>query len=161
MSRYVALFAIAVIATCVGAAPRVASVPPTGDTDVALSDGRTLHVRELPLGRMDGTLLDGAQFDAAGSRVAFLARFPNGAVDGDWRHASPTQAYVADLRDRTLIALTDDGLATAIRWVGRTHVVVTDAGVVRDVAVDLDRPPALSSSRLRIESFGPSTTGTL
>lgn len=160
--RRVAFFAMAVIAACVGAAPRVAYAPPTADTDVALSDGRTLHVRELPLGRVDGTIVDGAQFDATSARLAFLARFPNAAVDGDWRHAAPTQAYVADLRDRTLTALTGDGLASAIRWVGGSRVAVTDAGVMRDISVASGaRVPTLSSSRLRIESFGPSIGGAL
>src|SRR5579864_1917307 len=96
-----ALFAIAVIATCIAAAPRVTSVPPTADADIVLSDGRTLHVRELPLGRMDATILDGARFDVTGTRIAFVARFPNAAVDGDWRRAAPMHAYVADLHDRT------------------------------------------------------------
>jgi len=45
---------------CLGAAPRISNSPPTADADVPLSDGRTLHVLDLPLGQLDGFVLDGS-----------------------------------------------------------------------------------------------------
>src|SRR5215472_8531760 len=113
---------------CCGAAPRISSVPPSADSDVKLSDGRVLHVLELPLARLDGIVLDSAAFDASGTRVVLLARFPNGTIDGDYRRASPTQAYIADVARRTLTQLTTDGMATAVRWSGSSRVIVTNGG---------------------------------
>src|SRR5690242_2850110 len=150
---------IAALVVC-GAAPHVSNVPPSADGDVKLADGRVLHVLELPLGRLDGIVLDGATFDASGSRLVLLARFPNGAVDGDWRRASPTQAYVADVGRRTLTALTTDGHATAVRWSGPSRVVVIDG----DRSSAFDVGAALSGSTrnaLHIDRVTASTTGTL
>ena len=93
--------AVVAIVLCCGAAPRISSVPPSADSDVALSDGRVLHVLELPLARLDGIVLDGAAFDTSGTRIVLLTRFPNGTIDGDYRRASPTQAYICDVGRRT------------------------------------------------------------
>ena len=152
---------VAVIAVvCCGAAPRVSSVPPSADSDVKLSDGRVLHMLELPLARLDGVVLDGASFDASGTRVVLLARFLNGSIDGDHRRAAPTQAYVADVSRRTLTELTTDGLATGIRWSGSSRVVVTDGGKTSpfDVGSALARP---FSSSMRIGRVTASTSGSL
>lgn len=159
--RALVTLSIAVLALC-GAAPRVSSVPPSADADVGLSDGRVLHVYGLPLGRLDGTVLDGAAFDASGTRIVLLARFPEGAVDGDWRRADPTQAYVADVVRRTLTALTGDGRATAIRWAGSSRVIVTDAG--KSIGFDVGSPGTLGVSRgplARLDRVTASTSGTL
>ena len=153
------VFASIALAVLGGAAPRVSSVPPSADADVALSDGRTLHVYELPLGRLDGTVLDGATFDASGTRIALLARFSTGAVDGDWRRFGPTQAYVADTARRTLTALTTDGRATAIRWAGGTRVLVTDAG--RSSGFDVGEPLKANVSRARLDRVTSTTSGDL
>lgn len=152
------LGAIAIASLC-GAAPRVSSVPPSADSDVALSDGRTLHVYDLPLGRLDGTVLDGATFDASGTRVAILARFPDGAIDGDWRRADPTQAYVADVNRRTLTALTLDGRATAVRWSGVSRLIVTDGG--RSVGFDVGAAVRSSASIAVLDRVTASTSGDL
>ena len=156
--RALVLASIALAVLC-GAAPRVSSVPPSADADVALSDGRTLHVYELPLGRLDGTVLDGAAFDPSGTRVALLARFSTGAVDGDWRRFGPTQAYVADTARRTLTALTTDGRATAIRWAGGARVVVADAG--RSSGFDVGAPLKANASRALLDRVTSTTSGDL
>src|SRR3984893_2945000 len=153
------LLVVALLLACTGAAPPNSNVPPSADSDVRLIDGRTLHARELPLGRMDGVILDGAAFDASGTRIAFLATFPVGAVDGDWRGTNPTQAYVADVARRTLTALTSDGRATAIRWRDENHVAIVDGAATNTVAVP-------SSQRsfgcyARIGAIAPSSNGDL
>lgn len=152
------LVAAGILVLC-GAAPRISDIPPSADADVPLSDGRTLHVYELPLARLDGTVLDGATFDTTGTRVVLLARFPNGAIDGDWRRASPTQAYVADISRRTLTALTTDGEATAIRWSGTSRVTVTDAG--RPTGFDVGAALKASGSRASLDRVTASTSGDL
>jgi len=160
IARARALFvAMAVVATCSGAAPPNTNLPPSANADVPLADGRSMHARELPLGRMDGVILDGAVFDPSGTRVAFLASFPNGAIDGDWTRMRPTQAFVADLSRRTLVELTADGRATAIRWSDATHVALADGGT-RIVA---SAAPAIATpgGRARIAPIFASTSGTL
>ncbi|HET9341346.1 MAG TPA: hypothetical protein VFO25_00355 [Candidatus Eremiobacteraceae bacterium] len=157
--RYL-LFAIAVVVSLCGAAPRVSSVPPSADSDVALSDGRVLHVLELPLARLDGVVLDGATFDASGTRAVLLARFSNGSIDGDWRRASPTQAYEFDVGRRTLTELTADGLATAVRWSGSSGVIVVDGG--RSTSFDVGSPAATSiRGSIRLDRVTEATTGAL
>ena len=129
------VFVLVAWLACVAAMPKSSSAPPPIDADLRLSDGRTLHLRALPLGQLDGTIRDGVHFDASGTRAALLATFPEGAVDGDWRRSNPTQAYVADIVRRTLVALTDDGEARSIRWIDGEHVAVDDGGVVRTILV--------------------------
>ncbi len=158
MSLRSALFAAAVIVGCTAAGPRVASVPPSADADVALRDGRTLHVRELPLGRLDGVVLDGARYDRSGTRIALLATFPNGAIDGDWHRARPTQAFVADLARRTLTAVTSDGRARSVRWIDALHVRVDDGGIAEDVSVSA---PLHVRPAMRVSAIVPSTSGQL
>ena len=145
---------------CCGAAPRISSVPPSADSDVKLSDGRVLHVLELPLARLDGVVLDGATFDTSGARVVLLARFPTGAINGDYRRASPTQAYIVDVSRRTLTQLTTDGLATAVRWSGPSRVTVTDDG--KSSPFDVGNAQAGSvRGGIRIDRVTASTNGTL
>ena len=142
---------------CLGAAPRISNSPPTADADVPLSDGRTLHVLDLPLGQLDGFVLDGARFDASGGRVALLARFLNGAIDGDWHRAAPTQAFVLDVERRTLTALTTDGLATAVRWTSSSSLAVTDGGLSH--TFDVGPPARATAAHFRVDAVGASTTG--
>lgn len=154
-----AIAALAALATCAGAAPPNSNVPPSASADVLLADGKTLHARELPLGRMDGVVLDGATFDPSGTRMAFLATFPSGSIDGDWHRTRPTQAFVADIARRTLDELTSDGRATSIRWSDATHVAITDGGTKSVVAIASGiRMPR---NRAHIEAIVPSTSGTL
>ena len=142
-----------------GAGPPIKIVPPSADADVGLADGRTLHLRALPLGQMDGVVRDGVRFDAGGSRVALLATFPGGSIDGDWRTANPVQAYVADASRHTLIALTGDGQARGIRWLDATHVIVTDGGARRIVFIS---PPAANATRrAHLSEFNAQTGGRL
>lgn len=153
------LFAMALVLACFGAGPRISNVPPSAGADVPLSDGRTLHARELPLARLDGVIRDGAQFDRSGTRVAFLASFPAGAVGADYRRADPTQAYVADIARRTLLEVSADGRATAIAWHDENHVEVSDGGVRSVIAI----AGALPGPRGReyLDAISPSTSGTL
>src|SRR5215472_2759508 len=152
--------AVVAIVLCCGATPRISSVPPSADSDVALSDGRVLHVLELPLARLDGIVLDGATFDTSGTRVVLLARFPNGAIDGDYHRAAPTQAYVVDVGRRTLTQLTTDGLATALRWSGSSRVIVTDDG--KSSSFDIGSAAAGSiRGSMRIDRVTAFTNGTL
>lgn len=154
------LFAIVAVVILCGVAPRVSSIPPSADGDVALSDGRVLHVLELPLGRLDGAVLDGATFDVSGTRAVLLARFANGSIDGDWRRASPTQAYSVDVGRRTLTELTADGFATAVRWSGSSRVVVVDGG--RSTSFDVGGPAASSiHGSMRLDRVNEATTGAL
>jgi hypothetical protein len=152
------LVAVAVV-FLLDAAPPSSGIPPTADADIGLADGRTLHLRALPLGQMDGVVRDGVQFDAAASRVAFLVVFPGGSIDGDWRTTDPVQAYVADITRRTLVALTSDGRASAIVWTDAKHIAVTDAGVRRIVAVAA--PAKMAATRARLSRVGGQPDGTL
>jgi hypothetical protein len=145
--------------TCIGAAPPNSNVPPTANADIALADGKTLHARELPLGRIDGVILDGATFDPSGTRMAFLATFPNGAIEGDWRRTRPTQAFVADVSRRTLEELTSDGRASAIRWSDATHVAVTDGGA--NIVTAVMAGASMPRGRAHVEAITTSTSGTL
>jgi hypothetical protein len=153
-------FAIVLVLGLCGAAPRISSVPPSADSDVALSDGRVLHVLELPLGRLDGIVLDGATFDSSGTRAVLLARFSNGSIDGDWRRTAPTQAYAVDAGRHMLTELTSDGLATAVRWSGSSQVTVVDGG--RSSSFDVGSPAAGSiRGSMPIDRVTVSTNGAL
>jgi hypothetical protein len=136
------------------------NVPPSADADVALSDGRTLHLRALPLGQMDGTILDGVRFDASGTRAAFLARFDGGSINGDWRRSEPVQAYVADATRHTLVALSDDGTARSIAWHDATHVSIEDGGASRVVFVGSASTRGLGR-RFALSPIAPEPAGSL
>jgi hypothetical protein len=159
MSMRAHLLAMAILLTCTGAAPPISNVPPSADSDVRLTDGRSLHARELPLARMDGVILDDASFDSSGTRVAFIATFPVGAVNGDWRRTNPTQAYVADVASRTLTELSSDGRATGIAWRGENHVVVVDGGITSTIAIASAQKPFREYSV--VDAIAPSTIGDL
>ena len=159
MRAHLAILILAATTLLTGASPHVSNIPPFPGTDVPLSDGKFMHVRELPLARMDGVVRDGARFDRSGTRIALLATFPLGAVDTDWRRMGPTQAYVADLARRSLVAITADGQATSIIWRDANHVAVSDAGTTRTFEV---LPAAkLPSTAGVLQKVTPSTSGTL
>lgn len=139
--------------------PPALTVPPPADADVALTDGQTLHLRMLPLGQMDGVVRDEARFDASGTRVALLATFPGGSVDGNWRTTAPTQAYVVDMSRRTLTALTSDGQASDVRWGNDSHLTIADAQARRIVAVAPATNLGASTHRGRLQAIAAQPEG--
>jgi len=122
--------ALSIACSATGQADRVSSqaAPPDGRINVALKDGRRLHMLALPLGRMAGVVRGRAAFDATGTRAAFLAVFPGSSVGGDWHRMNPTEAFVVDLSRRTLRQLSASGQATGVTWAGADRVMLKEAG---------------------------------
>jgi len=109
---------------------------------VPLTDGAVLHMTPLPLGRIIGHVNGSAQFDSSNTRAVFLAVFDGTALHGDWRHANPVQAFLLDMSRRSLIQLTEDGRASAVRWSSATRIRVRDGSLTRTVGVDPPQPTA-------------------
>ncbi|MDQ2817482.1 MAG: hypothetical protein M3T49_04630, partial [Candidatus Eremiobacteraeota bacterium] len=104
------------------------AAPPDGRIDVALKDGRWLHMLALPLGRMAGVVRGRAAFDETGTRAVFLAVFPGSSAGGDWRRMNPTEAFVVDLTRRTLRQLSASGQAVRVTWARADRVMLKEAG---------------------------------
>src|ERR1700674_1784125 len=101
---------------------------PRPAVDLQLRDGRYLHLLPLPFGQLRGVVVGAARFDAAGTRAVLIATFAGAGVNGDWRTASPTQAFLVDAGRRALTQLSTDGRATSVVWSGPTTVRVSDGG---------------------------------
>jgi hypothetical protein len=111
------------------------TVPPSAGYDAQLPDGAHLHMLAIPFGRLDGTIVGRATFDASGERAAFLATFPGATLTGDWRSLDPVQAFVLDASRRTMTQLTIDGQARAIAWVNDQTISVQDGSRRNQFAV--------------------------
>ena len=102
------------------------TIPPSANLVTAVPGPAYVHMLALPLGRLDGTIVGRASFDASGTRAVFVAVFPGATVGGDWRTLNPVQAFVLDARRRTLTQLTIDGQARGASWESEQVVVVWD-----------------------------------
>lgn len=121
------------------------TVPPSGGYDAELPDGAHLHMLAIPFGRLEGTLVGRASFDASGERAVFLATFPGATLTGSWRSLNPVQAFVLDASRRTLTQLTIDGQARAIAWSNDRTASVQDGSRRNQFAIaaaaELPLPP--------------------
>ena len=107
-------------------------------TSLRLAGGAYLHLYALPLGFTPGAIVGDAAFDASGTRAAFVAVFPGGAVFGDPQRMDPAQAFLVDVPRRQLTQLTVDGLVRSVRWTGPGAVQFRDGDDLENVNV----PPA-------------------
>jgi hypothetical protein len=106
---------------------RTPGPPPRADVAIILRDGRVLHLAPLPFGALAATPVGPAQFDSTGTRALVIAQFTGAGIQGDWRSANPTFAYLIDAQRRTLTQVSTDGRAQDARWVGPSRVAVTTA----------------------------------
>lgn len=111
------------------------TVPPSAGYSAQLPDGTHLHMLAIPFGRLDGTIVGRAAFDASGERAVFLATFPGATLTGDWRSLNPVQAFLLDASRRTLTQLTIDGQARSIVWANDQTVSVQDGSRHNQFAV--------------------------
>ncbi len=135
------------------------NVPPSASYSTQLPDGAHVHMLALPLGRLAGTIVGAATFDASGARTAFLATFPGATLTGDWRSLDPVQAFVLDASRRTLTQLTIDGQARAVNWGSDQTVWVQDGNRRNQFAVPRLAPVSLPE--LRMVDAGAAATATV